>query len=694
MSTSNFKGIVKLTEEQYEELSTNNTLTTSSGTTITYDPTSTLYITPNIPSELTLINKDNQFTVGQTINGNLTVNGDIIRSGSSYETHAEEIYSTKDYIYLREGAVSGLTSGQYSGLEFINYDGTNNGRLVIDNTGTVRVGDVGEERPLAVRGESPIDGGIAIWNNDTKTFDTNNTYTYNNLVIKSNLNNYVDLTSSQTISGIKEFSNVIKSTRRRWVSDTSEFLITSDSFDFGFDNLLIDTIQTQTGAFSGEFSSGNIVYGDFIIPLKDLRDNVLIGREMTISDTSNSSRYNIVIGNLSNYSTSRDPSVYGSRNIVISTQQNNGRDSVVSGEASIAIGYNTRITGDNSIQLGTGTNNTSNTFQVWNYALLDGSTGKIPSDRLDINLDNYATISDLSNYLNKSSTSTDGTSTITLSNSDGQLTISVNVDNLQKYYKYIQKNNVIETFNSGTTSLPKVGNVLGDGLVASQLALSDGTSYMQGCVNEMNNAFIGAIDYYSEELFLLVGKFSESTPISSILSNPGIYGISSDIYFGNMNNSYLSIMNDNVIISSNAYLDSVSDNNKIPKMSDIPTININGVAQTTLNFDSDPQTQIDNKFDKTGGTITGDTNIVNGQGLVLTPASAGSTYYAFKFYAQGDDVFVEKQKVEGGADYQKLLPLDSSLSTTSENAVQNRAITTAINDILARLEALENSSTT
>ena len=196
MSTSNFKGIVKLTEEQYEELSTNNTLTTSSGTTINYDPTSTLYITPDIPPELALINKDNQFTVGQTINGNLTVNGDIIQSGSSYETHAEEIYSTKDYIYLREGAVSGLTSGQYSGLEFINYDGTNNGRLVIDNTGTVRVGDVGEERPLAVRGESPIDGGIAIWNNDTKTFDTNNTYTYNNLVIKSDLEDYVPVSST------------------------------------------------------------------------------------------------------------------------------------------------------------------------------------------------------------------------------------------------------------------------------------------------------------------------------------------------------------------------------------------------------------------------------------------------------------------------------------------------------------------
>lgn len=247
---------------------------------------------------------------------------------------------------------------------------------------------------------------------------------------------------------------------------------------------------------------------------------------------------------------------------------------------------------------------TDGTGSVYGWNSLNTRVSNIENDLEGIDFTNYATISDLSNYLNKSSTSTDGTSTITLSNSDGQLTISVNVDNLQKYYKYIQKNNVIETFNSGTTSLPKVGNVLGDGLVASQLVLSDGTSYMQGCVNEMNNAFIGAIDYSSEELFLLVGKFSESTPISSILSNPGIYGIASDIYFGNMSDGYISIINNNVIMSSNAYLDSVSDDNKIPKMSDIPTININGVAQSTLNFDSDPQTQIDNINESIGNIST------------------------------------------------------------------------------------------
>lgn len=276
MSTSNFKGIVKLTEEQYQELSTNNILTTSSGTTINYDPTSTLYITPDIPSELALINKDNQFTVGQTINGNLTVNGDIIQSGSSYETHAEEIYSTKDYIYLREGAVSGLTSGQYSGLEFINYDGTNNGRLVIDNTGTVRVGDVGEERPLAVRGESPIDGGIAIWNNDTKTFDTNNTYTYNNLVIKSNLNNYVDLTSSQNITGQKTF--------------TKELILEQTSGYRGF--RVNNTDVTRGQAIESATGAGRLIFYD--------NQNNILGYVQSIAQPDGTTQLQLLAGGNTN----------------------------------------------------------------------------------------------------------------------------------------------------------------------------------------------------------------------------------------------------------------------------------------------------------------------------------------------------------------------------------------------------------
>ena len=53
---------------------------------------------------------------------NLNVAGDIIQQGAAYETHAEKIYTTKDYIYMRDGAVGGLAAGALSGFEVIKYD--------------------------------------------------------------------------------------------------------------------------------------------------------------------------------------------------------------------------------------------------------------------------------------------------------------------------------------------------------------------------------------------------------------------------------------------------------------------------------------------------------------------------------------------------------------------------------------------
>lgn len=102
---------------------------------------------------------------GLTINGTSTFNGDIIQNGAAYETHAEKIYTTNDYVIMRDGAVAGLAAGDYSGFQVKLYDGVNDGRLVIDNAGTARVGDVGDEEPLLTRDESAdlTDGNLLEW---------------------------------------------------------------------------------------------------------------------------------------------------------------------------------------------------------------------------------------------------------------------------------------------------------------------------------------------------------------------------------------------------------------------------------------------------------------------------------------------------------------------------------------------------
>lgn len=162
-------------------------------------------------------NKINTFTENQTINGTLTVQGNIVQNGESYITHAEQVYSKNDYVVLRDGAVGSLGSG-YSGFLFKKYDGTNDGHLVVDVNGIARVGDVGDEQPLATREETPLNGGFAKWDSATSKFVTTT-----NVATDTELNTKVDKYSNlNTITGDSVDLNDLfdYNTDKRWICTT------------------------------------------------------------------------------------------------------------------------------------------------------------------------------------------------------------------------------------------------------------------------------------------------------------------------------------------------------------------------------------------------------------------------------------------------------------------------------------------
>lgn len=115
-------------------------------------------------------NKKVEATNGATVDGTLQVNGDIIQNGSAYETHAEKLYTKKDIIITRDGAVSALSAGDFTGIQAKKYDGTNDGQLVFDNTGEARVGDVGDTEPLLTRDEASnlTNGAPLVWDSTNK----------------------------------------------------------------------------------------------------------------------------------------------------------------------------------------------------------------------------------------------------------------------------------------------------------------------------------------------------------------------------------------------------------------------------------------------------------------------------------------------------------------------------------------------
>lgn len=115
------------------------------------------------------INSSNTFTESQIFNKDITINGNIIQNGDTYKTHSEELYTKKNIIFTREGAISTLGDNEYTGIQAVKYDGTNDGQLVFDKDGTARVGDVGDTQPLTTRSEKEdlVGGNLLQWDADS-----------------------------------------------------------------------------------------------------------------------------------------------------------------------------------------------------------------------------------------------------------------------------------------------------------------------------------------------------------------------------------------------------------------------------------------------------------------------------------------------------------------------------------------------
>lgn len=106
----------------------------------------------------------------KTFVGKIVADCDIIQNGAAYETHAEQVYSKNDYIVMRDDAIAGLAPGTYSGLHVKKYNGVDDARLVVDDEGVARVGDVNDEQPLLTRDEvaDMTSGNILAWDGVNK----------------------------------------------------------------------------------------------------------------------------------------------------------------------------------------------------------------------------------------------------------------------------------------------------------------------------------------------------------------------------------------------------------------------------------------------------------------------------------------------------------------------------------------------
>jgi len=174
-------------------------------------------------------NKTSTFNGPVGINGTLTINGNIIQNGSTYETHAEKLYTTKDRILTRDGATSSLGAGEISGLEVIKYDGVDNLLFGTDNSGFFKVGEAGSLQILATRNDTMTTNAIPYWNSTNNRFDSSTATIVGSTITGSltgNASGYSGSVKSPNTTGLIRFTGMLAGTTRdKTVRDANDTIL-------------------------------------------------------------------------------------------------------------------------------------------------------------------------------------------------------------------------------------------------------------------------------------------------------------------------------------------------------------------------------------------------------------------------------------------------------------------------------------
>lgn len=129
---------------------------------------------------------------GGHILGDLTIEGNLTITGAQLVASVQEIQVEDNLILLNKNETgAGVTAG-IAGLEIERGTATNYKFIFEELTDTFKIGLDDDLQPVATREDNPIDNGIPFWNNTLKRFDTENTFTKQNILSVSTAPNEGD----------------------------------------------------------------------------------------------------------------------------------------------------------------------------------------------------------------------------------------------------------------------------------------------------------------------------------------------------------------------------------------------------------------------------------------------------------------------------------------------------------------------
>lgn len=156
--------------------------------------------------KIALLDRENAFIRPQVFKGDVYFLGNMHQKGKNYVLEAEHIISKKDFIDLRQDAISPVEVGKISGVRIRKADGENNLLFGAGSDRLMRIGlEGGELQAIMTREDNPLDMGVLHYDKKTRKSIALKRAVDSELLDGLSSEDYVQIKGEQTVSGIKHF---------------------------------------------------------------------------------------------------------------------------------------------------------------------------------------------------------------------------------------------------------------------------------------------------------------------------------------------------------------------------------------------------------------------------------------------------------------------------------------------------------